>query len=500
MRKGKRILHTTTVLAILLLTATPSVTAQRHNISLEGTFQAGAGRKVMLFGYSDPLSQREVLLDSITIDSNNHFNLSFYANYPRLVVLQIERYSQSFYVEPGRDYKMAMDHFDWNQDEQRNVYLDPVVLPIRFLQLPNDELNIAIARFDHLCDSVIMEHRTAFDQRYRPDRRYFDTLRHAIENVKWSNNSTFFERYRTYQLAELEVTLRIDKREKIFDQLVNNRPLPYHDEHFMHFFFTLFDHSVTTGSRYVTTAELLLALESRNAEEFLDLLGNIPLLRNERIRELVAIQSLYEMYYTPLYYPADAVSEMLIRMGQNTKFEEHRQLIQNIMYALRLTDNPTADLMQLTLPDEYHVMHSLDSLKGKWTYIAFVRIDDANSVGELQTMAHFRDTVYRTAPDSVQFLTIVCDREPQKMYHFLHNERHSQRYRWQFFHFNNNYDLLYRIGVTSFPAFILLRPDGSRVGDDAPAPASGFLLHGPWIQKKEAEAPRKIYEFNSRFE
>lgn len=468
--------------------------AQRHNITLEGAFANGAGRHVMLYGYTDALSQRTVLLDSTTIDSANRLSLSFYANYPRLVVLQVENYSQSFYAEPGRTYHMRMDDFDWSQDERRNVFLDPVTLPIRFHDLPDDELNIDIARFDRICDSVVLRHRIFFDQRYRPNRDYFDTLRQAVAGTRFANHSDFFQRYCTYKLAQLELQLRVSKRASLYDRYVANQQLPYYDECFMQFFFSLFDHSVTTGSRNVSVSELMLALESRNAHVFLDLLGHDPLLRNERVRELVAIEALHEMYRQPLYYDADAVMTMLHSIAAVTKFDEHRLLIQNLLEALQPEPAAAANLMALSLPDEHHAMHRIDSLRGRWIYIAFVRIDDPTSVGELQTMAHFHDTIFKSAPDSVAFVTIACDREPQKMYHFLHNNKHSDRYNWLFLHFDAHYDLLYRLGVTAWPSFILIAPDGTLANDAAPWPATGWLLRAPWWPKNTAPA-RRIYEF-----
>lgn len=479
----------------LLLLLVPAA-AQRHNVTLQGDFADGAGRKVFLLGYADPLSQREVMLDSTTIDSTGQLQLSFYANYPRLVVLQVETYSQSFYVEPGRTYHMRVDNFDWSQDERRNVYLDPVALPILFTELPDDELNLSIAAFDHLCDSIVMQHRIFFDQRYRPDRTYFDTLRKAVANVRFANQSEFFQRYRTYRLAQLELQLRVSRRETLYERYVANQQLTYYDEDFMQFFYTLFDHSITSGSRYISTLDLAVALASGQASIYLDLLGHHPLLRNERVRELAAIQALHEMYHQPLYYSHSDVTAMLHSMASGTKFEEHRTLIENLLVALQPVPAASSELLTMELPDEHHQMHRLDSLLGQWIYIAFVRVDDPNSVGELQTMAHFRDTVYQSAPDSIAFLTIVCDREPQKMYHFLHNNRHSTRYNWLFVHFDAHYDLLNRLGITTFPLFLLIAPDGSLYSDGAPAPATGYLLRGPWWPQVTTPT-RRIYEFRT---
>ncbi|MBR1765938.1 MAG: hypothetical protein IJ745_02730, partial [Bacteroidales bacterium] len=59
------------------------------------------------------------------------------------------------------------------------------------------------------------------------------------------------------------------------------------------------------------------------------------------------------------------------------------------------------------------------------------------------------------------------------------------RYNWTWLHFDGNYRLLERYGVSSYPTFVLIAPDGRQVYDYTPSPASGILLHGPWEKAKE---------------
>ena len=132
---------------------------------------------------------------------------------------------------------------------------------------------------------------------------------------------------------------------------------------------------------------------------------------------------------------------------------------------------------------------SLDNMKGKWVYLAFVRVGDPNCQSEIETMAHFMDSVYAKSKN-VEFVTICCDREFQKMYHFLKNSKKGQKYNWTWLHFNGNYKLLEHYQVVSFPYFILINPEGKLQYTVTPSPASGFLLNAPWQPKqKEEERP-----------
>ena len=76
--------------------------AQTPNVTIKGTAANAGGKVIQLFRYSDVISMNEVLLATDTIRDGRTFELSAYFNYPALVFLQVENYSQSFYVEPSR--------------------------------------------------------------------------------------------------------------------------------------------------------------------------------------------------------------------------------------------------------------------------------------------------------------------------------------------------------------------------------------------------------------
>ena len=154
--------------------------AAQTNVLISGTSANAVGKRMALYGYSDMLSMREVLLDEAVVDSAGRFELRCFADYPRLVYVEVECYNQSFYVEPGRTYTVWLPTFDWSLDERRNVYLDPEPLPLEFLGLPADELNLRIGRFEALVDSFVVANRVFFDPRYKPDPRRMDTLRREV--------------------------------------------------------------------------------------------------------------------------------------------------------------------------------------------------------------------------------------------------------------------------------------------------------------------------------
>lgn len=445
----------------------------------------GAGKAVSLYHNTDMLTMVEEQMDKTVITDNNHFELNAYSNYPTLVTLQIENYSQSFFVEPGREYEVYVPAFDWDLDEKKNVFLDPEVLPLEFLNMPVDDLNALISNYEMVVAQYMTEHQNRFDARFHPKKRYFDSLVAEVNKRAPDTRNEYFNRYKRYQLASLKFSLRFDSRKHMVQEYIKNQPVLYYDDNYMTLFTTLFANSVSKGTKLLPAWQLGGWVQDLKVKVFLDSLGVDSLLRNEQVRELVALQALQEAYYQGNYYDPDRVIEMLRLVGQQSKFSEHKVLAERIANHLH-QQACGAEVPSFTLPDVDKEMVCLDSMRGKWVYLSFVRSGDPNCIGELETMAHFKDSVYAQCKN-VEFVTVCCDREPQKMYHLLRNTKKGKRYTWTWLHFDGNYQLLEHYGVAAYPHFVLINPEGQLQYAVTPAPGTGFLLKAPWLPKQEDE-------------
>ena len=125
------------IAVIVLMVCTLTVASQ--NVSVKGKTINAKGKTIEIYKEADKFSKQEQLLDSYTIDDNQIFEFAFTVKYPTLVFIQIENYSQSFFVEPGKDYELVIHEFRWNIDEEMNVYQNPVALPVEFVGLNSDE-------------------------------------------------------------------------------------------------------------------------------------------------------------------------------------------------------------------------------------------------------------------------------------------------------------------------------------------------------------------------
>lgn len=463
--------------------------SQASNVHISGTSSGAAGKTVSLYAYSDMLTMEEVLCSEAVIDDDGRFELTCYANYPRLVYVQAERYSQSFYVEPGRSYNVYIPQFDWSVDERRNVYLDPVALPLEFVGLPDDELNLKLMRFEEAVDRFIGAHRVQMDPRYKPQRRYKDSLEADLRRqglMADADSESFYSRYVRYTLASMWVDMKFASRAKTAARYIADQPVRYYDEQYMRLFLGIYADALSKGTRRIGVDRMVEWVSRGDVARYLDSVGLDPMLRNEQVRELAVLEALKESYFDARY-DRGKVLDMIGAVGRQSRFDEHKALALRLVRILAAGERG-GQAEPIALPDVDRRTVNLDSLAGKWLYVAFVRTDDPNSLAEVETMAHFHDSVCGAGRD-VEFVCVACDREFQKMYHLLKNSRRGSRYNWLWLHFDGNYRLLERYGVVSYPTFVLINPEGKLHYDLTPAPASGLLLHGPW--EKRQEEPQK---------
>lgn len=479
-------------ISIFVLVLLAQVLVAQTNVQIVGSAANAAGKTVELYCYDDMLSGREVLLDGVQIDSTGHFRLGCYVNYPRLVFMQVEHYSQSFYVEAGRRYEVFIPEFDWDIDERINVHLSPVALPVEFVGVAPDELNMRLSRFDQTVDSFIVANRVWFDVKYHPQKRYFDTLVAELnrQGLIGDETNSFYYRYVEYSLAEMRLAMHFDSRKKLIGRYITDQPVRYYDEPYMRLFLALYKDAISKGTARVPQGRLVSWVNSGNLDRYLDSIGLDPLLKNEQVRELAVLEALKESFYDRNYDP-ERVRNMVRLLGQRTRFKEHREMASHLD-ELMGRRKKGGEVPEFRLPDVDRQMVSLDDLKGKWIYLSFVRVGDPSSQREIETLAYFRDSIYAHNPDVV-FVSVSCDREFQKMYHFLKNSRRGKRYNWTWLHFDGNYKLLEHYGVVSYPTFLLINPEGRLHYTVTPTPASGLLLHGPWEKKPETKDTDKPF-------
>ena len=296
--------------------------------------------------------------------------------------------------------------------------------------------------------------------------------------------------------ANVAKTKQTTSRKKMVEKYIAQKPIMYYDENYMSLFYSIYSHVISKGMKNVPIERLADWIENLDVHTYIDSIGTNEILRNEHVLELAAIIALKESYYDFRNYNSTSVIEMLKRLVSNTKFKEHKPIVDNLVKNFERAQDAATSKVAVELPDVDKNMVSLDKFRGKWIYLSFVRVGEPSSLSEIETMAHFYDTITKTC--DLDFVTISCDREFQKFYHFLRNSKNSEKYtRWTWLHFNNNFELLRQFSVYTYPRFVLIDPDGKIQNLYALMPAEGFLV-APLIRQKDEKGMEEIKYLNKK--
>jgi hypothetical protein len=358
------------------------------------------------------------------------------------------------------------------------VYQNPVALPVEFVGLNSDDLNYQISAFDSVESELILKYRMFLDFRFKKDTKRIDTMLTTLNNVWNDSENVFFESYKKHKIAELQYLFKLMSPKKIAEEYFKGQPIQYDDEGYTSLFNSYFSDYISRGTKQLPIETLSRWVDEKDLFKYLDSIGIDPMLQHEQLRELVALKALQESYYNDCYNP-EMVVEMLKRFENESKFSQHRVIARNILNTFDEVAKEI-ELPDFRLPNVDKEIVSLSDFKGKWIYLSFVRVTEKSSICEIETLAFFYDSIRNNS--DMEFVTISCDREFQKLYHFIKNSKNGMRYKWTWLHFDNNYKMLDSFAVRSYPHFVLINPEGRVHSYSTIKPGEGFFINSKWLK------------------
>lgn len=437
-----------------------------QNIKIEGIAKGAEGKTILLKKYNDNLTQSELLLATSKIDSNGNFELKCNFYNTGLVIVHIEYYLGEMYLEPNHDYTVEIKNLVFNDKlDKINHYLEPSVCYIKVISENSHELNRLIYKLNYNYNLFFRKNAVLI----RKSEIYakIDTFMVDIKDTFQGINHSFFNDYITYRIASLKFVSGYSDPQKLMADYIVNKPILYDNIEYITFFSDLFDNYFKDITRNVQLNDLLVPVyKNKSYFEALDVLGKDTLLRNEVLRELVLIKTLMVLYSTE-NNNKKAVLEVLQQISVRSKFEKHRQIATNLItFYMRFDKGIPA--FDFALPNTNESIVRLTDLRGKMVYACFFTTWCRSCIDEMDLM----EKIYDKYKDRVVFISISADRELIKSFYL----QRDKKYNWEFLHFNNDYDLLEKYSVYSYPSFVLIDKEGKIIQCPAPKPSDNIEM------------------------
>ena len=458
----------------LLLTVTANqVWAQKKApVVIRGNADFAVGEEIRLIAYEDLITYTPKVVSTDMIDKNGAFELSYVTVEERLVQLEIRTSRAEFFVEPTKTYQ-----FNITMDEELFKQFRPQDFG-GFLQVVNEdevENNVEASKdLNRKINYFTRYYNYAFDRYYFPIT--YDRNPDAKDSVlKMMNNRfdirynpyDFYQSYVFYGMSQLDRIYWQKDADKLYQKYLDNDHILYNNPNYMELFNSFYDDYVFMSPKINLEQVLVCINDSADYRMLFNELGKDEFLVNERIRELVIIKNLGQLYLNHPEFDKDHIMKMLEELQRNSHFVEHRPLVENMIHLIsKFSDKQL--VKNVKLKETNGKDFSLGKLKGKWTFVHFFRTDCPECVRELMLIRELQEM----HKDSLTCVGVCLDFDKYQLQNFLNK---YPQFDWQFVHFNQQYQWLNELEVNSLPDYVLLSPEGKVYERYLPSPADGLV-------------------------
>jgi len=265
-------------------------------------------------------------------------------------------------------------------------------------------------------------------------------------------SNDFFQTYLHYKLANIYYAGESVNRIKLFNINLKDNVILYHHPEYMFYFNTFFDNYLLSGSHQINRNDLVTAINfDRTYTALMDTLGKDSLLLNDRLREMVMLKGLGELYNEPQFSKLD-IERILKQIEGHSPFPEHQLISKNLLYQLTTlafgNHAPDFSLAEIFTDSIY----TLTDFKKKPVFLNFMTMKSYSCQAEMKIIHELNEQFH----DSILFVTICFFDNPETWSQFAQENNYSWRFLWagQNAVLRNNYRL------RTLPLFVLLDRDG----------------------------------------
>ncbi len=244
------------------------------------------------------ITYSEEILDRNKVDSSGNFSLVADLHETIMAFFDIEFYRSYIFLEPGLTYKINCDSIA--SKEQFRPYYQKDILPYSIEDDQGSGLNALILEFDNLYNDFLINN---FDAIYKARKKnlVFE-FREEMEVRYDTVQNEYFNNYIDYKIASIELAAVSVEKPELFMKYFHNKPILLNNVEYMNFFNQFFKRYLTAETKVIYRSDLNQTINiNPDYYSLFDVLGKDTLLRNERIRELVLLKGLMELYNNPDY-------------------------------------------------------------------------------------------------------------------------------------------------------------------------------------------------------
>ena len=434
-------------------------------VVIEGQASFAKNNQLRFYFYNDLFLQEKTLCATVNADKEGKFRVEIPTNETVLLIIAFQATYGQIYIEPEKYYKIELSTTNENLLKRIDANMLGSTLETRIISTDTTELNYKINRFDWYFSYFLYLYGEEIYQKV-PETVYDSLIGLLTKKFPVNEkNIDYYSVYVKYKIGYIDLLYYNKNKEKLYKKYLNSDYIFYENTAYMEFFDNFFDGYLYAGMGKIPRRILYENVnERRNYYKLLDEMGKDPLLVNEKIREMVFIKGLCELYALEHEFNRANILFLLSQMNKISKFKEHKKMANNLILNLTNLKQGTKT-PDFELRDVHNSAVKISSFEGRYLYLHFFSTYCEDCIREMLILKSLQNK-YK---DSLQIVSIMVDFEQANLYHFV---KTYKEFDWTFLHFNKNFSFIDAYGIYSLPLGVLIDSQGKIVSYPAKSPTA----------------------------
>ncbi len=444
---------------LLLITFLVPLITFSQLVKIKGYAPEYIGADVSLYSIEDYFTNTESRIAQAKVGTDSVFTLNFYFHSTEKVRLKVGNNFAYLYLQPDSDYEIYFP----GQNKYDPIHPEGSEMELLFRSLPKSDINYKILEFDRWLSEFIGENYHTKSMKQGDFAQKLDTLKMNMEKYYAQDTSTFFKTIIKFRFAELDEASYYGSRNELekFDHYLLYSAVHYKNDAYMSYIKKFYKEFFERTTMELNNRVYLAVLKASPTMLF-NALGQDYRMKNLRLRELIMVKSLGEIYYNA-DYPQTNITVMLDSITNHALFENNKVIAKNIKN--KLTELvPGSPAPRFTLFDFDETEFSITKFPGKYKYIQFITSDGVTGKNEMELMK----PLYKKYGNYIEFVTVFIGERDTEI---IKQKNKLNDVEWSLSIPKNEEDLKLLFGLRTFPHYVLIDPDGFIVASPAQRPS-----------------------------
>lgn len=424
------------------------------NSKITGVVKSSPNKKISILKIDEYIGNNKLSIGKTITDDFGNFSFNLENNETNYYEIVVDSKITGLYISTNTDYEIEII-------PEKNTNKAAVI----FYNLPADDLNNLINNCKNKTADFLNENiRNQGTGKFKLSTKLFaDSL---VESAKKYNNN-FYSKFAMYHAGTLEILAQTNNK-YIFDKYIDTIKIDYNHPEFYNFLSTFYGNYFDTWSAKFDEQLLNKILSENHLYAPLDsLLKKDIFLKNEEIRELVAIVSMHENYFNK-DYNQKVIQEILSDLAKTTMHEQIKKIALAVIQSL--PKNNVGEIVEdFCLPNLKEEKICLSDFKNeKITLVEFTSGNNIICQKEMSLVGNLR-AKYK---DDINFISIFLNSETKNASLNFLNE--NKELNWTILFSDDNNELEIKYNLTTFPCYLILNSEKKIIVANAPNPSENL--------------------------